>query len=103
MFSTLSQLVVNWIGDFDKVRFNVSLICLSKAAEAILAKLDEAFAYAAVQPEVADFCALKSFTLMPLTREESQTFLDSFTSKACYLLWDADACANNPADFGIER
>jgi tripartite-type tricarboxylate transporter receptor subunit TctC len=71
--------------------------------EAILAKLDEAFAYAAVQPEVADFCALKSFTLMPLTREESQTFLDSFTSKACYLLWDADACANNPADFGIER
>ena len=71
--------------------------------EAVLAKLDEAFAYAAVQPEVAEFCELKSFTLMPLTREESQAFLDSFASKACYLLWDAEACAYNPADFGIER
>ena len=71
--------------------------------DAILAKLDEAFAYAAEQPEVADFCELKSFTLMPLTRAESEIFLDSFTSKACYLLWDADACSYNPADFGIER
>ena len=71
--------------------------------EAILAKLDEAFAFAVEQAEVADFCNLKSFTLMPMTREESQAFLDTFTAKACYLLWDADACANNPADFGIER
>ena len=71
--------------------------------EDILAKLDEAFAFAVEQAEVADFCNLKSFTLMPMTREESQAFLDTFTAKACYLLWDADACANNPADFGIER
>jgi len=82
----------------------VTAICVPKGLdESILAKLDEAFAYAVEQPEVADFCALKSFTLMPLTRAESQEFLDSFASKACYLLWDADACANDPATFGIER
>ena len=82
----------------------VTAICVPKGLdEAILAKLDEAFAYAAEQAEVADFCALKSFTLMPLNRADSQEFLDGFASKACYLLWDAEACANDPADFGIVR
>ena len=82
----------------------VTAICVPKGLDdATLAKLDEAFEYAAQQQEVADFCALKSFTLMPLNREDSQSFLDSFASKACYLLWDAEACANDPADFGIVR
>ena len=82
----------------------VTAIAVPKGLDdAVLAKLDEAFAFAAEQAEVADFCALKSFTLMPLNREDSQTFLDSFASKACYLLWDAEACANDPAAFGITR
>lgn len=71
--------------------------------EEILAKLDEAFAYAAEQADVADFCALKSFSLIPMNREESRAYLDNFASKACYLLWDAEACAYDPAEFGIER
>ena len=82
----------------------VTAVCVPKGLDdATLAKLDEAFEYAAQQQEVADFCALKSFTLMPLNRADSQTFLDGFASKACYLLWDAEACANDPATFGIER
>lgn len=71
--------------------------------ESTLAKLDAAFEYAVAQREVADFCALKSFSFIPMTRAESQKYLESFASRVCYLLWDAGAVAIDPATVGINR
>lgn len=71
--------------------------------EADLQKLDKAFEVAVKDQAFLDFCALKSFTVNPMGREESQKFLESFASKACYILYDAGAAKLNPADFGIER
>ncbi|MCQ2398410.1 MAG: tripartite tricarboxylate transporter substrate binding protein [Sphaerochaetaceae bacterium] len=82
----------------------VTAICVPKGLdESVLSKLDEAFDYAAKQKEVSDFCDLKSFSLIPMNRADSQKYLEKFASKACYILWDAGACANNPADFKITR
>jgi len=82
----------------------VTGICVPKGLpETTLAKLDAAFEYAVAQQEVADFCALKSFSLIPMNREESQKYLESFTSRVAYLLWDAGAVAIDPATVGINR
>lgn len=71
--------------------------------EADLQKLDKAFAVAVKDQAFLDFCALKSFSVNPMGREESQKFLEGFASKACYILYDAGAAKLNPADFGINR
>ncbi|MDC7245651.1 MAG: tripartite tricarboxylate transporter substrate binding protein [Sphaerochaetaceae bacterium] len=68
-----------------------------------LQKLDKAFEVATKDPAFIEFCDQKSFTVMPMGREESQKFLDDFASRACYILWDAGAAKVDPAQFGITR
>ncbi|MGE4583949.1 MAG: Bug family tripartite tricarboxylate transporter substrate binding protein [Sphaerochaeta sp.] len=68
-----------------------------------LAKLDAAFEVAVNDKAFLDFAALKSFSVIPKGRAESQKFLDSFASKACYLMYDAGAVSIDPAKFGITR
>lgn len=72
-------------------------------SEASLAKLDKAFDVAVKDQAFLDFCALKSFTVNPMGRAESQAFLETFASKICYVLYDAGAAAIDPATFGINR
>ncbi len=72
-------------------------------SEANLEKIDAAFNYAVKDQAFLDFAALKSFSVIPKDRAESQKFLDSFASKACYLMYDAGAVTIDPAKFGITR
>jgi Uncharacterized protein conserved in bacteria len=71
--------------------------------ESILAKYDAAFDFAVKQQDFLDFCAVRSFVVNPMGREESQKFLESFGSRACYILWDAGAAAEDPSKFGFTR
>lgn len=71
--------------------------------ESTLAKLDEAFASAVKEQSFIDFCEQRSFEIIPLGREESQAYLETFASKACYILYDAGAVTIDPATFGINR
>ena len=68
-----------------------------------LAKIDKAFEAAVKDQAFLDFTAQRSFTVMPMGRAESQTYLDSFASKANYLMWDAGAVSIDPAKFGFTR
>ena len=72
-------------------------------SEASLAKLDDAFAFATKDKAFLDFAAVKSFTVMPMGRADSQKYLDTFASKASYLMYDAGAVAIDPAKFGFKR
>jgi tripartite-type tricarboxylate transporter receptor subunit TctC len=72
-------------------------------SEDILTKLDAAFDYAVKDQAFLDFAKVKSFSVIPKGRAESQVFLDSFVSKACYLMYDAGAVTIDPAKFGIMR
>lgn len=72
-------------------------------SETALAKLDNAFDIAVKDEAFLEFCDLKSFSVIPMGREESQAYLEDFASKVCYLMYDAGAVTINPADFGIER
>jgi tripartite-type tricarboxylate transporter receptor subunit TctC len=71
--------------------------------EAKLAKIDAAFQSAVKEKDFLDFCSLKSFTVNPMGRAESQAYLEKFASKACYLMYDAGATTIDPAKFGINR
>ncbi len=71
--------------------------------EAKLAKLDAAFASAVKEKDFLDFCELKSFSVIPMGRAESQAYMEGFASKACYLMYDAGATTIDPAKFGINR
>jgi len=68
-----------------------------------LQKLDKAFEVAVQDKAFLKFAALKSFTVNPMGRAASQKFLESFASKACYLMYDAGAVSIDPAKFGINR
>lgn len=71
--------------------------------ETSLAKLDKAFELAVKDPAFLEFCDVKSFSVIPMGRAESQEYLEEFASKACYLMYDAGAVSIDPAKFGIER
>ena len=71
--------------------------------ETSLAKLDKAFELAVQDPAFLEFCDVKSFSVIPMGRAESQAYLEDFASKACYLMYDAGAVSIDPAKFGIER
>ncbi|MDT4762131.1 tripartite tricarboxylate transporter substrate binding protein [Sphaerochaeta sp. PS] len=68
-----------------------------------LAVLDDAFAFAVKDKAFLDFVKLKSFVAIPMGRAESQKYLDTFASKAAYLMFDAGAVAIDPAKFGFTR
>ena len=109
MFERIRKIICDQLGlEADQVtestEFILDLGCDSLELIELMIAVENEFGITDIpEDEVAEFCELKSFTLMPMTREESAEFLDTFTPKVCYLLWDADACANDPADFGIER
>ena len=71
--------------------------------EASLQKLDAAFENAVKDQGFIDLCETKSFVINPMGRAESQAYLDSFASNACYILWDAEVAVNDPANFGFTR
>ncbi len=71
--------------------------------ESILKKIDDAFDFAVAQQDFLDFAEVKSFIVNAMGREESQKFLESFASRASYILWDAGAAAKDPAEFGLKR
>ena len=71
--------------------------------EASLQKLDAAFENAVKDQGFIDLCETKSFVINPMGRAESQAYLDSFASNACYILWDAEVAVNDPAEFGFTR
>jgi tripartite-type tricarboxylate transporter receptor subunit TctC len=71
--------------------------------EDILKKLDDAFASAAKEKNFLDFAAIRSFTVMPKGRAESQAFLETFSSRAAYILYDAGAVTIDPAKYGFKR
>ena len=71
--------------------------------EAKLAKLDAAFESAVKEKDFLDFCDVKSFSVIPMGRADSQAYMEDFASKACYLMYDAGATTINPAQFGINR
>ncbi|MDR2860502.1 MAG: tripartite tricarboxylate transporter substrate binding protein [Elusimicrobiota bacterium] len=82
----------------------VTAILLPKGlSEENLKKIDEAIAIAVKDKAFLDFCKLKSFDVIPLGRADSQKYLETFASKAAYLMYDAGATKINPADFKIER
>lgn len=72
-------------------------------SEAKLAVLDDAFAFAVKDKAFLDFVKLKSFEAIPMGRADSQAYLDTFASKAAYLMYDAGAVAIDPAKFGFTR
>ncbi|MDR1535700.1 MAG: tripartite tricarboxylate transporter substrate binding protein [Planctomycetota bacterium] len=69
----------------------------------VLAKLDAAFASAAKEKDFLDFAAVRSFVVIPKGRAESQAFLESFASRAAYILYDAGAVTIDPAKYGFKR
>ena len=71
--------------------------------EEVLKKLDAAFASAAKEKDFLDFTASRSFTVMPMGRSESQAFLETFASRAAYILHDAGAITVDPAKYGFKR
>ena len=71
--------------------------------ESSLKKIDDAFAVAVKDQAFLDFCETKSFVVNPMGREESQKYLDSFASNACYILWNAGVAVNDPATCGFTR
>ena len=71
--------------------------------EAKLAKLDAAFESAVKEKDFLDFCEVKSFSVIPMGRAQSQAYMEGFASKACYLMYDAGATTIDPAKFGINR
>jgi tripartite-type tricarboxylate transporter receptor subunit TctC len=71
--------------------------------ESILKKIDEAFEFAVKQKDFLDFSELKSFIVNPMGREASQKFLETFASRACYILYDAGAVTIDPAKYGMKR
>lgn len=71
--------------------------------EAKLAKIDAAFEYASNDKSFKDFADVRSFSVIPMGRAESQKYLDDFASKASYLMWDAGAVSIDPAKFGFTR
>lgn len=71
--------------------------------EKILKKIDAAFESAVKEKDFLDFCAMRSFVVNPMGRAESQKFLESFGSRACYILYDAGATTTDPAKFGFKR
>ncbi|MCL2000390.1 MAG: tripartite tricarboxylate transporter substrate binding protein [Planctomycetes bacterium] len=71
--------------------------------EDVLKKIDNAFDSAVQEKDFLDFAAVRSFTVMPMGREESQKFLESFASRASYILFDAGATTTDPAKFGLKR
>lgn len=72
-------------------------------SDAQLAKLDAAFAQAVKEKDFLDFCEVKSFSVIPMGRAESQKYLDDFASRASYILYDSGAVTIDPAKFGIKR
>jgi tripartite-type tricarboxylate transporter receptor subunit TctC len=42
-------------------------------------------------------------TTIGLTGDEAGEYIKEWTAQTCYLMYDAGAAINNPADFGIER
>ena len=72
-------------------------------SEDSLKKLDAAFEVAVKDPAFIELCETRSFVINPMGREESQKYLDSFASNACYILWDAGVAVNDPAEFGFNR
>ena len=71
--------------------------------ESSLAKIDAAFEVAVKDQAFLDFCESRSFVVTPMGRAESQKYLDTFASNACYILWDAGVAVNDPASVGFTR
>jgi tripartite-type tricarboxylate transporter receptor subunit TctC len=71
--------------------------------EDVLKKIDAAFESAVKEKDFLDFAAVRSFTVMPKGRAESQAFLESFAGRAAYILFDAGAVTVDPAKYGFKR
>lgn len=71
--------------------------------EDVLKKLDAAFESAVKEKDFLDFAAVRSFTVMPMGRAESQAFLESFAGRAGYILYDSGAVTVDPAKYGFKR
>ena len=71
--------------------------------ENVLQKIDAAFKATVESEEFKTFCAEQRFTIAAMGREEAQKFLDTFASKASYILWDAGAADTDPASVGFTR
>jgi len=69
----------------------------------IVAKLKEAFSKAAVDPKFAGFVAKNEMLTMNLMDKDALDFVDAFSSKTAWLLYDGGAAKVSPADLGIPR
>lgn len=71
--------------------------------EETLKAIDIAFDSAVKDRAFLEFCDIRSFSVIPMGREASQTYLEDFTSRANYILYDSGVAKVHPGYFGIER
>jgi tripartite-type tricarboxylate transporter receptor subunit TctC len=68
-----------------------------------LKKVDAAFEAAVKDKAFLELTSVRSFSVIPKGRAESQTYLEAFAGKAVYLLYDAGAVTIDPAKFNFKR
>ncbi|MCA0044908.1 Bug family tripartite tricarboxylate transporter substrate binding protein [Celeribacter litoreus] len=71
--------------------------------EAIVSKLQGAYAEAATNQDFVDLMASRGFTLMNISGDEAQSFLTKWQQGTSWLLQDAGLTKASPEEFGIAR
>lgn len=69
----------------------------------VVAKLSEAYATGASQPDFVELMDNRGFTLMSISGEEAEAFLSTWQQNTAWLLHDAGLTKASPEDFGIAR
>lgn len=71
--------------------------------EDAVAKLQVAYAEAAVQPDFGKLMEDRGYTLMNMSGDEATEFLSKWQSVTSWLVFDAGIAKHSPADFGIPK
>lgn len=92
------------VGKYVPLYFPNCLLVKKGTPEEVEAVLIEAAQKAVQEPEWAEFIKTSSYTdLHEISIEDITNYWNKYTSVTSWLLYDAGAAQNDPADFGIER
>ncbi|MCQ0972112.1 tripartite tricarboxylate transporter substrate binding protein [Paracoccus sp. TK19116] len=69
----------------------------------VVEKLSAAYTEAAEQPDFTELMDNRGFTLLNLTGEEAQSFLEDWQSTTAWLMQDAGQTKASPEEFGIAK
>lgn len=71
--------------------------------EDVVNKLKDSFVKAANEQQFKDIVTKQDLLFLNLTGEEAWKYVNAFTSKTAWLLYDTGAAKKSPADFGIAK